>query len=170
MSPQKSAIRPGWDDPLVKTLGTLVDAAAGLAVFASAADGRVPASLVNAGLIEHPVSGTPAFAHVAYGDSRRVARLAARPECSITVHDGLKWLTAEGKAQLVYGPWDDRAAGNDPALRFDEDTYAGLLRTIYRAAGGGEHPDWPEFDSAMRAERRVVALVDLDRLYGIHWD
>lgn len=166
MSLQKSAIRPSWDDPLIKALRTLIDAAGGLTVFASAAGGRVPASLINAGLIEHPASGAPAMAHVAYGDSRRVARLAEAPQCSITVHDGRKWLTTEGSAQLVFGPWDKRAVRNE----LDEETYAELLRKVYRAAGGGEHPDWPEFDRAMRAEGRVVVLADVDRLYGIYWD
>lgn len=170
MSLQKSAIRPGWDDPLVKTLGTVIDAVGGLAVFACAAEGRVPAGLVNAGLIEHPVSGEPVFAHVAYGDSHRVARLAKRPECSITVHDGRRWLTVEGRAELLHGPWDDRSATDAPELRLGEDRYAELHRTIYRAAGGGEHPDWPGFDVTMRTERRVAVLAGLDRLYGIHWD
>ncbi|MDQ1647124.1 MAG: hypothetical protein QOJ50_3308 [Cryptosporangiaceae bacterium] len=170
MSLRKSAIRPGWDDPLVTVLQSLIEAAGGLSVVAHAAEGRVPASLVNAGLIEHPTSGRPVLAHVAYGDSRRVTRLAANPECSATFHDGRKWLTAEGNAQLVHGPWDERSTTNDPALRFGEARYAELLRTVYRCAGGGEHPDWSEFDRAMRAERRVVVLVDVERLYGIHWD
>jgi hypothetical protein len=170
MSLLKRTIRPSWDDPLITTLRTLLETAGGLGVLATAGEARVPASLVNAGLVEHPVSGAPTVAHVAYGDSQRVRRLAAAPQCSFTVHDGRKWLTAEGRAHLVFGPWDERAAGNDPALHSAADDYAQLLRTIYRAAGGGEHPDWPEFDRAMRAERRVAVLASLDRLYGIHWD
>lgn len=169
MTLRKSTVRPDWDDPLLTTLRSLIDAAGGLFVFAStAAGGRVPASLINAGLIEHPGSGVPVLAHVAYGDSLRVSRLAKAPGASLTVHDGRKWLTAEGGAELVFAPWDERSA--DGGLGIDEDGYTELLRETYRRAGGGEHPDWPEYDAAMRRENRVVVLVGIDRLYGLHWD
>ncbi|MFI6173276.1 pyridoxamine 5'-phosphate oxidase [Nocardia sp. NPDC051052] len=170
MSLQKRAVRPGWSDPLVATLRSLIDTTGGLMVFANAAEGRVPTSVINAGLIEHPVSGAPSMAHVAYGDSRRVARLAVTQQASLTVHHDRKWLTTEGRTQLVFGPWDDRFATNNPDLRLDDDRYAELMRTIYRKAGGGEHPDWTQYDAAMRKEQRVVVLVDLELLYGIHWD
>ncbi|MEY9965615.1 hypothetical protein ABIA33_003661 [Streptacidiphilus sp. MAP12-16] len=166
----RNAVRPGWDEPLVTTLTSLVETTGGLAVFACAADDRIPVSLINSGLIEHPATGRPVVAHVAYGDSRRVARLAVADHCSLAWHDGPKWLATEGRSRLVFGPWDERAAENDPDLQSDEDQYSQLLRTIYRSAGGSEHPDWPEFDAAMRRERRVAVLVDIDRLYGIHWD
>ncbi|MEC3956872.1 pyridoxamine 5'-phosphate oxidase [Nocardia sp. CDC153] len=168
MSLRKNAVHPGWDDPLVQTLRVLTEQAGGLMVFAGVANGRVPASLVNAGLVEHPVSGAPTLAHVAYRDSRRVARLAVTPQASLTVHDGRRWLTAEGHADLIFGPWHE--VGPDHALRLDAARYAELLREIFRRAGGGEHPDWPEYDAAMRREQRVAVLVDLRRLYGIHWD
>lgn len=164
----RSTVRPGWDEPLVATLTALVDTVGGLAVFASAADDRVPVSLINAGLVEHPADGRPVVAHVAYRHSRRVSRLAASPNCSLTWHDGRKWLAVEGRSELIFSPWEGGAA--EDATGPDADRYARLLRTVYRAAGGGEHPDWAEFDAAMRQEQRVVVLVDVARLYGIHWD
>lgn len=170
MSLQQSVLRPTWDDPLVTTLRTLTSTAGGLMVFASAAEGRVPASLINAGLVQHPASRRPCLAHVAFGNARRAARLAIAPQASLTTHHGRKWLTAEGMAQVIHGPWDERSADDDPALRLDEAGFAQLLRTIYREAGGGEHPDWEDYDHAMRRELRVVVLVEIERLYGIHWD
>lgn len=170
MSLRKNAVRPDWDEPLLTTLNSVIEAAGGLAVVAYATGDRVPAGLINAGLLEHPVTKAPAIVHVAYGDSRRVARLAEAANCTFTWHDGRKWLAAEGKAELVFGPWDDRASRNDPRLALGERSYLELLRAIYASAGGGEHPNWSEFDATMRDEKRVAVLVSVDRLYGIHWD
>ena len=38
----------------------------------------------------------------------------------------------------------------------------GHLRTLYRQVAG-EHPDWDEFDEAMRRENRVAVRIHLDR-------
>ena len=40
------------------------------------------------------------------------------------------------------------------------------LRDVYRAAGGGEHPDWDEYDQAMRDQRRSVVIVAPEHIYG----
>jgi len=41
-----------------------------------------------------------------------------------------------------------------------------LLREVYRACGDQDHPDWEEFDQAMRDQEGVVVLVRPDRVYG----
>jgi hypothetical protein len=41
------------------------------------------------------------------------------------------------------------------------------LRDVYRAAGGGEHPDWNEYDEVMKQERRAVVMVTPERMYGM---
>jgi hypothetical protein len=38
------------------------------------------------------------------------------------------------------------------------------LRDVYRAASSKEHPNWGEYDEAMRTEGRVVVLLRPGRL------
>ena len=40
------------------------------------------------------------------------------------------------------------------------------LRDIYRAAAGKEHPDWDEYDQAMRDDRRSAVYVVPEHIYG----
>ena len=40
------------------------------------------------------------------------------------------------------------------------------LRDVYRAASGQEHPNWDEYDQAMRDERRVAVIVVPEHIYG----
>jgi hypothetical protein len=42
-----------------------------------------------------------------------------------------------------------------------------LLREVYRACGDKDHPDWDEYDQAMRQQDAVVVLVRPQRVYGI---
>ena len=41
------------------------------------------------------------------------------------------------------------------------------LRRIYVKIRGGPHPNWDEFDEAMRREQRVVLAVTIDRVYPL---
>jgi len=41
------------------------------------------------------------------------------------------------------------------------------LRRIYVKIRGGPHPNWDEFDEAMRREKRVVLAVTIDRVYPL---
>jgi hypothetical protein len=121
------------------------------------ADGTMQASVVNAGVIEHPVTGTAAVALVAMGGSRKVANFRARPNTTIVARVGWEWIAVEGVAEII-GP-DDPAAGIDgEALRL-------LLRAIFSAAGG-THDDWPGYDRAMAEERRAAVIVAPRRVYS----
>ncbi len=40
------------------------------------------------------------------------------------------------------------------------------LRDVYRAASGTEHPNWEEYDEAMRNERRAAVIVVPEHIYG----
>jgi hypothetical protein len=42
---------------------------------------------------------------------------------------------------------------------------AGLLRDVFRAAGGS-HDDWDEYDRVMANDRRAVAFVSPSRITG----
>lgn len=126
-----------------------------VSVATTRADGSVQATVVNAGVLAHPVSGADVVGFVA-GGRAKIANLRARPRTTITVRSGWRWATVEGATELA-GP-DDALAGIDDA--------PGLLRAIFTAAGGS-HDDWAEFDAVMARERRVGVLVTPDRVYGV---
>lgn len=142
---------------------TLAEAAAlarsdqGLAVVATVrADGSIQSTLVNAGVLPHPVTGADVLAFVAAGRVK-LANLRARPQTAVTFREGWRYATVEGRADLV-GP-DDSADG------FDRDRIRLLLREIFTAAGG-RHDDWDEYDRVMAAEGRTAVLVTPTRVYG----
>lgn len=60
------------------------------------ADGTIQSTVVNAGVLEHPVSGEPVIGLVARGGTRKLDNLRARPYASIVVRSGWQWATAEG--------------------------------------------------------------------------
>ena len=142
------------------TLGDAVELASsesGLAVVSTVrGDGTVQASLVNAGLVAHPVTGEPTLSFVTYGRVK-LANLRARPQIAVTFRNGWRWATVEGNAELV-GPDDPQPWLTGDALRL-------LLREVFGAAGG-KHDDWPEYDRVMAEQRRTVVLIAPGRVYS----
>ena len=140
------------------TFAGLVPGDHGLVVVSTTrADGTVQSSVVNAGVIDHPVSGEPVVAFVSAGSAHRLGNLRARPRATVVVRAGWQWATVEGPVELA-GPDDalDGVAGDRLRL---------LLREIFTAAGGA-HDDWDEYDRVMAAERRVAVFVHPERAYG----
>jgi hypothetical protein len=130
----------------------------GLVVVSTArADGTIQSSVVNAGVIGHPVTGRPAVAFVAGAGSRRLANLRARQRATIVIRAGWQWAGVEGPPELA-GP-------DDPLGGIDGERLRRLLREIFTAAGG-THDDWPEYDRVMATERRVAVLVGPERTFG----
>ena len=131
----------------------------GLAVITTTrADGSVQASVVNAGVLDHPVDGSPVLGLVAQGGSAKLRHLRARPRLTAVLRAGWEWVAVEGGVELA-GP-DDRLEGVEgDALRL-------LLRDIFLAAGG-THDDFDEYDRVMAEERRVAVLVRPERVYGV---
>jgi hypothetical protein len=129
----------------------------GLAVVSVARpDGTVTSSVVNAGVLSHPVTGAQVVGFVARGDARKLSYLRAQPRATVVLRVGWQWAGAEGPAELA-GP-DDHLDGIGPErLRL-------LLREIF-AAAGGSHDDWDTYDRVMAGERRVAVLVSPDRVY-----
>jgi PPOX class probable F420-dependent enzyme len=128
-----------------------------LAVVATPrADGSVQASVVNAGILGHPVSGVEVVAFVTYGQAK-LANLRARRRATVVFRAGWQWASVEGRAEMI-GP-DDPYPGFDPAALPE------LLRSIFRAAGG-THDDWRTFDRVMGEERRCAVLVHPERIYS----
>jgi len=120
-------------------------------------DGRIRPSVVNAGVVDHPITGSRVVAVVIQGQARKLAHLRARPRASVVLRSGWTWAGVEGPAEIA-GP-DDRMDGIGPErLRL-------LLREIFTAAGG-THEDFDEYDRVMAAERRAAVLISPERVFG----
>ena len=131
----------------------------GLAVVATLrADGSAQASVVNAGVIEHPLTGEAAVAFVARGGTRKLANLQVRPRATVVFRSGWEWVAVEGDTDLA-GP-DDPRGGMET---FDVPR---LIRDIYAAAVGGVQDDWAELDQVVAAERHTAVLVRPARVYS----
>jgi PPOX class probable F420-dependent enzyme len=128
-----------------------------LAVVATArADGTVQASVVNAGVLPHPVSGEEVVAFVTYGKAK-LSNIRRRPHATVVFRSGWRWAAVEGGCEII-GP-------DDPFPGFEPDRLAGLLRSVFQSAGGS-HDDWSTYDRVMREERRAAVLVRPDRIYS----
>ena len=139
------------------TFEQLVSLDHGLAtVVARRADGSPHATVVNVGVIPHPLADGGAVAFVSAGVSRKLHHLRNDPLTVITIRAGWRWATVEGAATLV-GPDDPHADVDDERLRL-------LLREIFSAAGG-THEDWDAYDRTMREERRAAVIVVPHRVY-----
>jgi PPOX class probable F420-dependent enzyme len=120
-------------------------------------DGTPQATVVNAGVLAHPVTGAEVVAFVAAGRARKLTHLRADPTITVVVRAGWQWVAVEGNAELI-GPDDPHADLDDERLRV-------LLREIFTAAGG-THDDWDTFDRVMREEKRTAVLVAPTRVYS----
>ena len=121
------------------------------------ADQTPHATVVNAGVVPHPVTGDPVVALVAAGGTRKLAHLRADATIAVVVRAGWQWTTVKGRAPLI-GPDDPHAEIDDERLRL-------LLREIFIAAGG-THDDWDAYDQTMRDEHRTAVLVAPVRVYS----
>jgi hypothetical protein len=128
----------------------------GLAVVAvSRPDRSVHASVVNAGVLAHPVTGAPVVGFVALGGAHKLTLLRSHSRATVVLRAGWRWAAVDGPVELA-GP-DDPLDGVGPErLRL-------LLREIFTAAGG-THEDWDDYDRVMAAERRTAVLVTPERL------
>lgn len=120
-------------------------------------NGSVQASVVNAGVLDHPITGKPVVAFVARGGTAKLRHLRHRPRATVVFRAGWQWVAVEGEASLA-GP-DDVMRGVDAA------DVPQLLRDIFIAAGG-THEDWNTFDSVMAEERRTAVFVAMERIYS----
>ena len=131
----------------------------GLAVvFTSRADGTVQASIVNAGVLDHPVTGEPVVAFVARGEVKKLANLRVQPRLTVVFRSGWDWVAVEGVAEVV-GP-------DDPLTGFEPPDVPRLLCDVYAAAVGGTGDEWAELDDVMTAERHAAVLIRPVRVYS----
>jgi PPOX class probable F420-dependent enzyme len=109
-------------------------------------DGQPAVSVVNAGILPHPTTGTPVVGLVSVGNTAKLRNLRATPSATLVFRAGWQWVAVTGPAELA-GPDDPHSY---PLPR--------LLRDIYHAAGGS-HPDLDEYDRQMVADRRAAVLI-----------
>jgi PPOX class probable F420-dependent enzyme len=120
-------------------------------------DGTIQSSVVNAGVLDHPLTGQPVVGLVAIAGTRKLANLRARPHATMVVRAGWEWVTAEGTMELA-GP-------DDPLPGIDEEARRLLLRAVFTAAGG-THDDFATYDRVMAEERRAAVLLTPTRVYS----
>ena len=101
-----------------------------------------------------PYMGAMTF--VVRGNTAKLANLRKAPRCTVlTVSpDWRGYVVVEGTS-TIHG-WDNTDAA---PLQL-------MLREAYTACGGGEHPDWEEYDRVMKEERRAVVMVQPQHVYG----
>jgi PPOX class probable F420-dependent enzyme len=119
-------------------------------------DGGIQSSVVNAGVMLHPVTAEDVVGVVVAGDARKLRNLRRDARCTILIRSGWQWVAVDGAAELL-GP-------DDPRPEFDAGALRLLLRTIFQAAGGA-HDDWDTFDRVMAGERRAAVLITPRRVY-----
>ena len=126
-------------------------------VSATRANGTISSSVVNAGVLPHPVTAQTVVGMVVRGGTRKLAYWRDRPYANVVIRSGWQWAAAEGRVDLV-GP-------DDPVPGVDADRLRLLLREIFTAAGGS-HDDFNTYDKVMRDERRTAVFVHPDRIYA----
>ena len=126
-------------------------------VSALRADGTISSSVVNAGVLPHPLTGASVIGMVVRGGTKKLAYWRERPYANVVIRSGWQWAAAECRVDLI-GPDDPEPAVDPERLRL-------LLREIFTAAGG-THEDFDTFDRVMRDERRTAVFVHPDRVYA----
>ncbi len=130
----------------------------GLAIVSFARrNGTVHSTLVNAGVMTHPVTGEGVVALVAPNKTVKVRHWRRHPQATIVFRAGWSWIGVEGKVTLV--------SPDDPMENFDMADLPGVLRDVFTAAGG-THDDWDEYDRVMAAERRAAVFIHPTRIRG----
>lgn len=160
-APELSVV-PSVDNPFAADLDharEIIGKENGLATFVTLReDGSAQATLVNAGVLAHPLKGGDVIGAVVRGNAQKLRNLRARPRVTVLFRSGWDWVTVEGSAELC-GP-DDAHAG------IDHDDELRLIRRIYAAAVGGTEEDWSALDEAFDSEKHTAVLVRPERSYS----
>jgi hypothetical protein len=119
-------------------------------------DGSPRASVVNAGVIDHPVSGEPVVAFVSRGGVRKLDDLRRDPRLTVVFRSGWEWIAVEGSSELM-GP-------NDPSEHQGTEDLRALIRRVYAAAAGGTPDEWRLLDDRIEAEGHTAVLLRPTRI------
>jgi hypothetical protein len=121
-------------------------------------NGDVQSTVVNAGVIAHPVTGHRVVALIADRNSRKVAHLRAAPKATVVARASWNWTTVEAQAELVDSPDESRKA--------DTDAFRRLLCEVSAAAIGGTAGEWREHVNSLVLDEHVVVLLSPVRIYS----
>ena len=120
-------------------------------------DGHMRPSVVNVGVLDHPLTGLPVVGAVVHGRARKLVNLRERPRVSVVLRAGWQWAGVEGPVELA-GP-------DDPMAGLDAERVRLLLREIFTAAAG-THDNFDEYDRVMAADRRAAVLITPARVFA----
>ena len=113
-------------------------------------NGAAQMSIITCGAYREGIALTSA------GGLAKLANLRRNPQCTLLVSrpDWWGYVVLEGHGELL------SPENTDPQeLRI-------ALREVYRVAAGKDHPDWEEYDKAMREQHRSVVVVVPEHIYG----
>ena len=114
-------------------------------------DGRPQSSNIT-----YAIDGSVAMISVTDDRAKtRNLRRDARASLHVSAGDFYSYAVLEGTASL------------SPVAAEPGDETCLLLKQVYVAATGEEHPDWDEFFAAMVADRRLVVSLHAERAYGM---
>ena len=143
-------------EPAIDKLRRLVAAEDGLCSFVCLdSSGSPHVSIINAGVMDNPVTGETSVACVVRANARKARLLRDDPRAAIAFRHRWDWVAVHGNAQLI--------GLDDPAEGFDNDNLPELLREVFRSAGGA-HDDWDEYDRVMARQRRLAIFITLDHI------
>ena len=120
-------------------------------------DGRILSTVVNCGMIEHPITGDTCVAFVSGSNAARLKHIERVSQLNDSVRRGWVWSSVTGPADLIKS--ESLPEG------IDSEKMRLLLREVCHAAGG-VHDDLEEYDNAMARVKRVVVCVSPDRILG----
>ena len=142
----------------IETFSNYLSEETGLAtVSTTQVDGRVLSSVVNCGIIQHPLTGATCVAFVSGSNAARLKHIDRGSQVTISVRRGWAWSSVTGPADLI------RTENLPDSI--DTEKMRLLLRKVFHAAGG-VHDDLEEYDRAMAEEGRVVICVTPERILG----
>lgn len=130
-------------------------------VSTTQADGRVLSSVVNCGVMDHPVTGEECLALVSRGNAARLGHIRRGSQVTAVARRGWTWRGVTGPADII-GPDDPT---HSSGRTFDDEELRVLMREVYQAAGG-DHDDYNEYDRVMREDRRAAIFVKPERING----
>jgi hypothetical protein len=150
---------PRHDVELLELARLLSARESGLAVAVTLrVDGSAHASVVNAGVLDDPITGHVVIGFVVRGDARKLTFIRSRPQVTVVFRSGWEWVSIEGSARLL-GPDDENPLVDDAAV-------PDLIHRVYAAAVGGAPDEWEYLDDMFAAERHTVVLVSPLRVYS----
>ena len=114
-------------------------------------NGAAQMSLVTCGVFQDGVACTTT------GNRAKLANLRRDPRCTILISkpDRSDYLVVEGSASI-------RSSDNT-----DGEKLRLILRKVYQACAGRDHPDWDDYDRAMVEQGRAAIKVIPHSIYGM---